>query len=553
MNKNFFRSVYNPTEISRTVCIFSGRFQPFGPHHYQAYLNLCAKFGVDNVFVATSNNTDDSEKNPLNFQEKKSVMEKFGVKNIFQVSSPYRPIEITSNLPDNTALVLALGEKDSDRKLISKNGYYSEYKSGIQLNPYRKNGYIYHIPEIKLRWNGEEISGTTLRKYLANCKSIQFKEIMGWWDPYLQKLFSDKFTSRNLTNMTEIFEEIKTVQENKHLKHPWEQLSWTYLDLVELIKLSLLGKLDNVTEKIDGQNILVTVRNGEILFARNKTEIKNPLSPTEFLSKFNGKPAEVIHAFTWAVSTLKAAFNSIDLFAKSEFFSESRFLNLEIVDPSNYNVIQYGSSPFLILHSFVDYDESGNELVRNIKLAEKFSNLISVRHILPPRKIVLNSVYNVSKKIDEFKEILDSTWKKYGLKESDTVLTYYDKCQETEPKKLSKDALIRKYQYPFEILFSRIGYAILSEIDHTLCKSPFSSISNIRKNIARVSTQIHKEANPDKLRKLQTEMGKLNAIGGSDVILAIEGIVFNFNGSLVKYTGSFRFVNQILGINRYSR
>jgi hypothetical protein len=118
---------------------------------------------------------------------------------------------------------------------------------------------------------------------------------------------------------------------------------------------------------------------------------------------------------------------------------------------------------------------------------------------------------------------------------------------------MTKDAMMAKYQYPFEILFSKLGFHVLSEIEYVLCKSPYSAISLIRKRIAKITTDVGNESDPLKIRKLQTELGKLNAIGGTDTILSIEGIVFTFNGKLMKYTGSFRFINQILGINRYSR
>ena len=55
----------------KKLIIYSGRFQPFGKHHYQSYLHLCEKFGSDNVYICTSNKTD--ENSPLTFDEKLKI------------------------------------------------------------------------------------------------------------------------------------------------------------------------------------------------------------------------------------------------------------------------------------------------------------------------------------------------------------------------------------------------------------------------------------------------------------------------------------------------
>ena len=39
--------------MEKTVAIYPGRFQPFGPHHYEAYKQLANKFGVEDTYIAT--------------------------------------------------------------------------------------------------------------------------------------------------------------------------------------------------------------------------------------------------------------------------------------------------------------------------------------------------------------------------------------------------------------------------------------------------------------------------------------------------------------------
>ena len=48
-------------------------------------------------------------------------------------------------------------------------------------------------------------------------------------------------------------------------------------------------------------------------------------------------------------------------------------------------------------------------------------------------------------------------------------------------------------------------------------------------------------------------MNRLNAIGGMDAIVPIEGVVFTYKGKVYKLTGTFAPVNQILGMLKYAR
>ena len=120
-----------------------------------------SKFGKANVFVATSDKTE--SKSPLNFNEKKKVISAYGVpsKQIVKVKNPYRSDEITSKLPDDTAVLWAVGAKDGDRLVSGK--YFDKYKKGVDLLPYKERGYIYIVPHVSLKVNGQEMSGTAIR------------------------------------------------------------------------------------------------------------------------------------------------------------------------------------------------------------------------------------------------------------------------------------------------------------------------------------------------------------------------------------------------------
>ena len=109
----------NEEEIvpGKTIAIYPGRFQPFGPHHKKVFEFLRKKFG--DAYIVSSNKSD-SSRHPLNFKQKKAHMMKMGIpgNKIVQVKNPYQATELTKKLPEDTAVVFAFGKKD---KLILEN------------------------------------------------------------------------------------------------------------------------------------------------------------------------------------------------------------------------------------------------------------------------------------------------------------------------------------------------------------------------------------------------------------------------------------------------
>ena len=126
----------------RVVAIYPGRYAPAGAHHIAAYKGLVSKFGVKNVYIATSNVT--GPKSPFSFAEKKKIISAAGVpaNRIIKVRDPYKAEEITSKLPDDTAVVFAVGEKDLSRLVSGK--YFDKYKDGKKMDGYKEWLHLYH-------------------------------------------------------------------------------------------------------------------------------------------------------------------------------------------------------------------------------------------------------------------------------------------------------------------------------------------------------------------------------------------------------------------------
>lgn len=158
-----------------------------------------------------------------------------------------------------------------------------------------------------------------------------------------------------------------------HLAHPYEDLDLTFADIKEMIKAALSGKLEYAQEKLDGQNLLVTYKDGRVRAARNKTELKNfgqeSKTIEQVAEKFAGRGA-IQAAFVETMRDLESAINKLDKTQKEAFFKNGqRFLNIEILYPDTQNVIPYGAT-LIRMHHFKEYDQNAKEIATDNKGVE---------------------------------------------------------------------------------------------------------------------------------------------------------------------------------------
>lgn len=198
--------IFNEEDLGdKTIlAIYPGRFQPMGRHHKASYDWLAKKFGEKNTYVVTSDKTE-PQRSPLNFAEKKKIINRHGIKNVVKVKSPYFPIELLEKFdPDKTIIVYMIGEKDAGRlggykRLMSYNKTTAIPYKDI-TNPYAYYVYAPHvsfdIPDFG------EMSGTNIRKALgdreAKLSELQsrFKNIMGWFDPTIFNIVIGKMNEK---------------------------------------------------------------------------------------------------------------------------------------------------------------------------------------------------------------------------------------------------------------------------------------------------------------------------------------------------------------------
>ena len=607
------QEVKNP----RPIAIYPGRFQPMGSHHFKAYQNLVKKFGAKNVYIATSGVT--GPKSPFTFAEKKKIIQAFGIPSnrIIKVRDPYKAVEITSKLPEDTPVVFGFGAKDAGRLTSGK--YFRDYKEGDDLVGYKENGYITVLPHIALKVGGKEMSGTSIRAALGSKEAEEseklkvFKGIFGNIKKDIYKLVVDKLTSLREEKM-ELRRLLLMGGAYGHMAHPFDDSNLTFGDFKSMITRLLKGgvNVEGVTEKLDGQNLMVSWKNGQLVAARNKGQIKNfgenSLTTAGVKKMFAGR-GELEKAFAGTMEDLENAIKGLTEKQKGHIFDNGhKWMNLEIIYVPTQNVIPYGKD-MIIFHGNLEYDKEGNAIGQDKESGSKLAGMIkqinqNIQNTFEIRGPVALSL-PVSKDFKEdqqyFIKKLYKLQKKYGLSNNDKVTRYHEmwwlnkinaEARKAKIKldKQTKIALINRWVFgnkskalnsknftnekvlawakkldkqnfnkfaqqniaPFEDLFLELGAKVLTNVDNLISASPESSVRSIKKDLKTTINSLRQGGDINKITQLKRHLTRLQKAGGFKRIVPSEGLVFNYKGKTYKLTGTFAPINQILGSLKYA-
>ena len=605
----------NPKQ--KVVAIFPGRYNPYSSHHHTAYQNLVSKFGGANVYVATSNVT--GPKSPFTFAEKRKIISAAGVPSskIVKVKNPYRAEEITSKLPDDTAVVFAVGAKDGDR--LARGKYFDKYKDGKKMDGYKEHGYIYIIPHVELKVKGREMSGTSVRAALADKglkapeKRKLFKQIFGHDKKDIYKLVVDKLTKLSEEKM-ELRGLLLMGGAYGHMAHPFDDSNLTFNDFKSMITRLLKGgiNVEGVTEKLDGQNLMVSWKNGQLVAARNKGQIKNfgenSLTTAGVKKMFAGR-GELEKAFAGTMEDLENAIKGLTEKQRGHIFDNGhKWMNLEIIYVPTQNVIPYGKD-MIVFHGNLEYDKEGNPIGQDKESGSKLAGMIkqinqdiqNTFEIRGPVAVSLPITKDFQVDQQYFIRKLNTLQKKYKLTNGDKVTRYHEKWWEdkieTEAKKAkikldkqtkndyisrwvfgNKSKALNKKNYPdekilnwakkmdkvnfvkfaqqniepFENLFLELGAKVLMNVENLISASPEKAVKSIKKDLKSTISSLNKGGDFKKMSQLKRHLERLNKAGGLKRIVPSEGLVFNYKGKTYKLTGTFAPINQILGSLKYA-
>jgi hypothetical protein len=398
-----------------------------------------------------------------------------------------------------------------------------------------------------------------------------------------------------------------------HMNHPFDDKNLTFSDLKQIIINGLGGKLDredNVTEKLDGQNLMVSWVNGKLVTARNKGQLKNfgatAMDTAGVAAKFAGR-GDIKNAFVFAMKDLSKSVGKLSDAQKEKVFGNGkRWMNLEVIYPKSANVIDYDKSE-IIFHGTLEYDESGAAIGEPSDSARMLAGMIKQVNqnvqknytIGKPQFLTVPKIQNFGKKKKTYLSRLNKLQKQYALNDNDTLALYHQRFWEEFifnaskqykykiPNKvlfdltkrwafsdksykiptIKKDIKNKKFldwvlsfdkndhskwvkqnMKPFEVLFFDVGAEILRNISGYLAASPDVAVQKIRKDVINAIKTVKSSKDIKKIETLKHQLNKLERIGGLSSIVPSEGIVFKYKGKTYKFTGAFAPVNQIVGL-----
>jgi hypothetical protein len=191
-----------------------------------------------------------------------------------------------------------------------------------------------------------------------------------------------------------------------HILSPWEDRSLTFEQIKKLIKKSLRGELLNISEKLDGQNIMVTFRKDEVYIARTPKQLQNyGLESIRWDSiKEQMKTIESKEAYDLAAMNLSIIFMSLKDLSKDIFKEGEYWLNMELITPLMENIIPYGSCQ-LRVHNLIRVNEKG-KAIETISVDSKVDEFLNRSKQIGLDKNITYSISKTNKVI--FKKITES-------------------------------------------------------------------------------------------------------------------------------------------------
>ena len=388
-----------------------------------------------------------------------------------------------------------------------------------------------------------------------------------------------------------------------HMSHPFDDNNLTFSDLKTIIINGIGGKLDRedgVTEKLDGQNLMVSWIDGKLRAARNKGHLKNfgKTSPTTsgIKSMFSGR-GNIEKAFVGAMKDLEKSIGSLSDKQQEKIFGNGkRWMNLEVMYPATANVVDYDVAE-IIFHGTLEYDESGRPVGQPKDSARMLAGMIKQTNnhiqkmfkIGKPNFLTVPKVQDFGKKKSMYLGKLKKLQSQYSLKDTDTLGEYHESYWreyifnaskqfkvKLKPAQFAK--LVKRWAYfdksykipeikkdykdnpkflnwilstdkqdhskifkdnikPFEILFFSVGAEILKNISGYMAVNPDKTIQKMRKEMISAMKDLQKPDKIEKLKKLKIQIEKLQKIGGLKAIVPSEGIVFKYKGNTYKFTG----------------
>lgn len=384
-----------------------------------------------------------------------------------------------------------------------------------------------------------------------------------------------------------------------HILSPWEDGELTFGQIREIITRALSGTLDNPSEKLDGQNIMMTYKSGHVYVARTPKQLRNCGAEAirwDLIGEYMKTP-ESQKAYSTAAEDLQTVLFPIEEEILNNFFLNGKYwLNMELLTPLMENIIPYGKSQLRIhniqsekgiedieINPFLDLLKAAQEEVNttfDIDKTNRVSFLVmdptvflqELDELMEERSLVEGNTLNDFLAI-EMEEFIDYEFtmnneEDPGLRRGLIQRWAYSNKSTSITKLLAgvnsrlvswvreNDSIIEDIKTerlePIIELFSKVGVKVLRNLNDIASSNPEEAKKSI---ITKAETGINKlkEYRGEKFKNLEVQYKRFLKAGGASSIVPIEGIVFEFESKLFKLTGTYLPILKIISFFRFGR
>lgn len=480
------------------------------------------------------------------------------------------------------------------RKLLLEKRMREAQLSGNKVSPW---GSSEHIADLETRiadmisWRDRQRKGSEVR---ANYSRI------------VQRLRSELRSARRNSESSLAEGTLNEGGAVGHLMHLYDNRELTFGEIKSILKSAARGELEEVSEKLDGLNIVFTwnALEGGLKVARAGGDIsRGGMDAAALAAKFFGR-GNLKEAFDSAFQVLRGSISSLSPDTLRKVFGPSgqRWYSAEIIYAANPNVINYDSNA-VVFHGWPVFnvtpdgveqssDRTGAKLLGdNI---EKMQKAVTLRNwqLRGPTIVRMVKISNGSILRDTISEI-ESAMSSGNAGDSTTIEEYLKflteesvaglglpssvatmvvaRCLElpgaptlVNIKKVAGPdyekirsyvsqfpSTLKSFIQPIELAINRFAVELLKGIHSSLVGNTDAEVARLRGEVKKAIEAIEASGDEKAMTILKTQMTKLVSV--ENITTPVEGVVFIYKGNAYKFTGSFAAANQILGLFRYGR
>lgn len=389
-----------------------------------------------------------------------------------------------------------------------------------------------------------------------------------------------------------------------HLQHVYDNEDLTFGEIKDILERASSGRLQKVSEKLDGMNLVFTwnVGEGQLRMARGGPDIRSGgMNMKQLAAKFFGR-GNVEEAFNSAASVLRKALSALSQETLSRIFGDdgNRWYSIEIIYTNNPNTIVYDTNS-IVFHGWPIFelqadgsvertdDDSGIGILE--KNIEGMQNAIAERNwkIRGPAMIRLKKLSDGSFLQKTYAKI-DAALTRVGVSDNDTIADYMRACFQDEVENLgfsedvqpelidrmmhepdamsatqmlsltddpSEEDLIKdfvrgekflreRFIAPIEEAIYDVSLEALKGLESALIADSEKEVQRLRKELTTAINKIEASDNRTAMEILSSNLDKLKGI--ENIGAPMEGIVFIYRGNAYKFTGAFTPVHRILSL-----